>query len=114
MSASSLSPIASDRPAKAHSAPRAPRLPLDPLLTLAVIGLGICSILTLRVATDKLIPSDPHYYVERQAIYLIVGFIANVADHQDARGTGEVVDVRRRKSRPYQRIPGRQSNAREP
>jgi rod shape determining protein RodA len=58
---------------------RASWLPLDPLLTLAVLGLGTCSILTLRVATRNLIPSDPHYYVERQAIYLIVGFAAMVA-----------------------------------
>jgi rod shape determining protein RodA len=58
---------------------RGPRLPLDPLLTLATVGLGVCSILTLRVATRKLIPGDPHYYVERQAIYLIVGLVAMVA-----------------------------------
>lgn len=79
MSASSLSPISADRSARAHSLARAPRLALDPLLTLAVIGLGTCSILTLRVATRNLIPSDPHYYVERQAIYLLVGFAAMVA-----------------------------------
>jgi len=55
--------------------PRALRLPLDPLLTLAVIGLGICSVATLHVATAKLIPDDPHYYVVRQAVYLCVGFV---------------------------------------
>lgn len=54
------------------------RLPLDPLLTLATVGLGVCSILTLRVATRKLIPGDPHYYVERQTIYLAVGLAAMV------------------------------------
>jgi rod shape determining protein RodA len=43
------------------------------LLTLATVGLGICSILTLRVATRNLIANDPHYYVERQAVYLVVG-----------------------------------------
>jgi rod shape determining protein RodA len=58
---------------------RGPRLPLDPLLTLATVGLGVCSILTLRVATRNLIPGDPHYYVERQAIYLAVGLVAMVA-----------------------------------
>ncbi len=79
MSVSSLSPIATDRQAQARSTARARRLPLDPLLTLAVLGLGACSILTLRVATRNLIPSDPHYYVERQAIYLVVGFAAMVA-----------------------------------
>jgi len=55
--------------------PRGVRLPLDPVLTLAVIGLGICSLLTLESATKNLIPSDPHYYVERQAIYLLLGFV---------------------------------------
>jgi rod shape determining protein RodA len=52
---------------------RALRLPLDPLLTLAVLGLGLCSLLTLRAATQHLIPGAPRYYVERQAIYLAVG-----------------------------------------
>jgi rod shape determining protein RodA len=49
------------------------RLPLDPLLTLAVIGLAVCSIVTLKAATRNLIPSQPQYYVDRQLIYLIVG-----------------------------------------
>jgi rod shape determining protein RodA len=52
---------------------RALRLPLDPLLTLAVIGLAICSIVTLKSATRNLIPTQPHYYVDRQGLYLIVG-----------------------------------------
>jgi rod shape determining protein RodA len=59
--------------------PRAVRLPLDPLLTLAVIGLGICSVVTLRAATASLIPGDPHYYVNRQVVYLIVGVIGMLA-----------------------------------
>jgi rod shape determining protein RodA len=53
---------------------RALRLSLDPLLTLAVIGLGICSLATLRAATEHLIAGQPRYYVDRQAVYLIVGF----------------------------------------
>jgi len=55
------------------------RLPLDPLLTLATVGLGICSILTLRIVTAKFVPGQPHYYIERQAIYLFVGFAMMVA-----------------------------------
>jgi rod shape determining protein RodA len=75
MSAAPLpSPI---RPAEASSAPiagpRTLRLPLDPFLTLAVLGLGIASIMTLGTATRELIPDDPSYYVKRQAIYLVVG-----------------------------------------
>jgi rod shape determining protein RodA len=49
--------------------------PLDPLLTLAVLGLGIASVMTLGTATREAIPGDPGYYVERQAVYLIVGAI---------------------------------------
>ena len=52
------------------------RLPFDPLLTLAVIGLAICSISTLGGATKDLVPGQPHYYVDRQATYLIIGFLA--------------------------------------
>ncbi len=53
--------------------PRRLPVPLDPLLTLAVIGLGICSILTLGGATREFVPGDPRYYVDRQAIYLVIG-----------------------------------------
>jgi rod shape determining protein RodA len=54
------------------------RLPLDPGLTLAVVGLAVCSIVTLKAATRNLIPGQPHYYVDRQVTYLIVGLIAMV------------------------------------
>jgi rod shape determining protein RodA len=71
---SPLSPI--KVPDEAPVSPqRTLRLPLDPLLTLAVIGLAICSTVTLRGATRKLVPGDPHYYVDRQVIYLFVGFV---------------------------------------
>jgi rod shape determining protein RodA len=58
---------------------RSLRLQLDPLLTLAAVGLGVCSLLTLRAATEHLISGQPHYYVERQAIYLVVGLALMVA-----------------------------------
>ncbi len=48
-------------------------LPLDPLLTLAVIGLGIASVVTLGAATRDLVPGQPGYYVDRQAVYLVLG-----------------------------------------
>ncbi|HYM44545.1 MAG TPA: FtsW/RodA/SpoVE family cell cycle protein [Solirubrobacteraceae bacterium] len=50
-----------------------PRLPLDPLLTLAVLGLAIASVVTLGAATHNLIPGDPGYYVDRQVLYLVLG-----------------------------------------
>ena len=78
MPASSLSPI---QPTEVPPTPSGGglRLPLDPLLTLATVGLGVCSIVTLRVATRELIPANPHYYVERQTIYLVVGLVLMVA-----------------------------------
>jgi rod shape determining protein RodA len=54
------------------------RLPLDPALTVAVAALAVCSIVTLKAATRNLIPGQPHYYVNRQVTYLIVGLIAMV------------------------------------
>jgi rod shape determining protein RodA len=82
-----MSPPSATRPIGASTAIHAPqgpeeqaggsvlRLPLDPLLTLAVIGLAICSIVTLKSATRNLIPAQPSYYVDRQATYLIVGAV---------------------------------------
>jgi len=68
-----LSPIKpSEEPAALPPSTR-PRLPLDPLLALAVIGLGLCSVFTLRQATRNLVPGNPHYYVDRQIIYLVLG-----------------------------------------
>jgi rod shape determining protein RodA len=48
-------------------------LPLDPLLTLAALGLAIASIVTLGPATQNVVAGQPGYYVHRQAVYLIVG-----------------------------------------
>ena len=72
---SPLSPITAPEESPA-APPRTLRLPLDPLLTLAVLGLGVCSVVTLRLATRKLVPGRPDYYVDRQAIYLVVGLLA--------------------------------------
>lgn len=48
-------------------------LPLDPLLTFAVLGLAIASVMTLGTATREAIPGNPNYYVDRQIVYLAVG-----------------------------------------
>jgi rod shape determining protein RodA len=75
--------------------PRAMRLPLDPVLTLAVIGLGICSAVTLGAATRNLVPGRPNYYVDRQATYLVVGFILMLAlsrlDYARLRGAKNAI-----------------------
>jgi rod shape determining protein RodA len=53
-------------------------LPLDPLLALAVVGLGIASALTLRTATREAVLGDPSYYVTRQVVYMVIGLILMV------------------------------------
>jgi rod shape determining protein RodA len=53
-------------------------LPFDPLLLLSVIGLCAASLVTLAGATADDIPGDPHYYVDRQGIYFVVGLILAV------------------------------------
>ncbi len=69
-----LSPI--QPPTEASTEPSRPlRLPFDPLLTLAVVALAVCSVVTLKSATSTLIPGDPHYYVIRQGVYLVVGLV---------------------------------------
>jgi rod shape determining protein RodA len=55
--------------------PRTLQLPFDPLLTLAVIGLAVCSLVTLGAATQNLVPGHPNFYVDRQAVYLGVGVV---------------------------------------
>jgi rod shape determining protein RodA len=64
---------------RSQAGPRTLRLPLDPLLTLAVIGLAIFSVVTLGAATRDLVPGQPHYYVDRQATYLIIGVLLMIA-----------------------------------
>jgi rod shape determining protein RodA len=77
MNAHTFSPI---KPAEAPEAerPRGWHMPVDPVLTLAVTGLGVASVLTLRTATRTLVPTSPLYYVDRQGAYLVVGLIAMV------------------------------------
>jgi rod shape determining protein RodA len=77
MSSPAISPLAAPQDVAVQST-RTLRLPLDPLLTLATIGLAICSIVTLGAATRNLIPGQPRYYVDRQATYLIVGLVLMV------------------------------------
>ena len=72
-----LSPITAtnEPPGGVRAGPRRLQLPFDPGLLLAVVGLGICSALTLEQATRNLVKGSPHYYVDRQIIYLAVGLV---------------------------------------
>jgi rod shape determining protein RodA len=75
---SPLSPITAPEAAPV-TAPRTLQLPFDPLLTLGIVGLGICSSVTLASATRELIPGQPDYYLNRQLTYLIVGALLMLA-----------------------------------
>jgi len=74
---SPIKPAAEDSPAAPGTRIRR-GLPLDLLLTLAVVGLGIASAMTLGAATREAVPGDPSYYVTRQVVYLAVGLILMV------------------------------------
>jgi len=71
---SAISPIKESEESVQRAGPKL-LLPLDPLLTLAVIGLGICSVITIGVTTRVNPTGNPHYFIERQAIYLSLGFV---------------------------------------
>jgi len=59
--------------------PRLPALRLDPLLVLATVGLLVCSLITIGTATRDDVPGSPSFYVDRQAIYGIVGLALMLA-----------------------------------
>jgi rod shape determining protein RodA len=51
------------------------RLPFDPLLALAALGLMAASLVTLSSSTKHDIPGDPNYYVQRQTIFFALGLL---------------------------------------
>jgi rod shape determining protein RodA len=64
-----------DVPVAAPARPVGLTLPFDPILLLAVIALCVASLVVLTGATADDIPGDPHYYVNRQAVYFGVGLV---------------------------------------
>jgi rod shape determining protein RodA len=80
-----------DVPAAVVARPVGLALPFDPLLLLAVIGLCAASLVTISGATVDDIPGDPHYYVNRQGVYFVVGLVLAVVlariDYSRLRGT---------------------------
>jgi rod shape determining protein RodA len=54
------------------------RLPFDPLLALAAVGLMAASLVTLRASTSTDVPGDPHYYVTRQCVFFVVGTLVAI------------------------------------
>jgi rod shape determining protein RodA len=55
--------------------PREWRLRLDPLLLLESLGLVVCSLISLKGATQNDIPGSPYFYVMRQAIFSGIGIV---------------------------------------
>ena len=49
------------------------RLPFDPLLALAALGLMAASLVTLNASTSQDVPGDPHHYVMRQGVFFAIG-----------------------------------------
>jgi rod shape determining protein RodA len=71
-----LSPIKPAEQTPAPPPPRTLRLPFDPLLLLAVVGLGICSVVTLGAGpADPASGTPPSYYSSRQTVYEAVGLV---------------------------------------
>jgi rod shape determining protein RodA len=52
---------------------------MDPLLSVAAIGLIIFSVVTLAAATEGDVPGEPLYFVIRQSIYAVLGIAAMLA-----------------------------------
>jgi rod shape determining protein RodA len=67
-----------DVPVAAPARPIGLSLPFDPILLLAVAGLCAASLVMLTGATADDIPGDPHYYVNRQTVYFVVGLVLAV------------------------------------
>ncbi|MGZ8633170.1 MAG: FtsW/RodA/SpoVE family cell cycle protein, partial [Solirubrobacteraceae bacterium] len=84
-----------DVPAASSARPMTLALPFDPILLLAVIGLCVASLITISGATVDDIAGDSHYYVNRQAVYFMVGAALAVAlarvDYSRLRGAKYVV-----------------------
>jgi rod shape determining protein RodA len=73
-----MSATAHIQPASEPPSPLVPRewhLRLDPLLLVACLGLVACSLMAIKSATADDVPGQPLYYVERQAIYAVVGLL---------------------------------------
>jgi rod shape determining protein RodA len=71
------------------------RLPLDPLLIVATLGLGALSLAAIGISTQDDIPGSPAYYLTRQAIFFAVGAVLLVVisrvDYSGLRGLKYVV-----------------------
>jgi rod shape determining protein RodA len=68
-----------DAPPRDRARVQGMALPFDVVLLLAVVGLAICSLVTIRTATTDDIAGDPTYYFKRQAVFFAVGGVISLA-----------------------------------
>ena len=54
------------------------RLPFDPLLAVAAVGLMAASLVTLNASTSQDVPGDPNYYVTRQGVFFAIGTLVAI------------------------------------
>jgi len=54
------------------------RMPFDPLLALAAVGLMAASLVTLHASTRNDVPGDPNHYVTRQGVFFALGVIVAI------------------------------------
>ncbi len=54
------------------------RMPFDPLLAVATLGLMAASLVTLNASTSTDVPGDPHHYVTRQSVFFVIGTIVAI------------------------------------
>jgi rod shape determining protein RodA len=52
---------------------------MDPLLTIAAVGLVVFSVVTLAATTKGDVPDNPFFFVIRQSIYAVIGIAAMLA-----------------------------------
>ncbi len=50
-------------------------LPFDPVMALAVLGICVCSLVTIAAATADDVPGQPAYYLTRQTVYFGLGVV---------------------------------------
>jgi rod shape determining protein RodA len=68
-----------DAPPRERVRPQGMALPFDVVLVLGVVGLALCSLVTIRASTADDIAGDPRYYFKRQLIFFIAGGVLSLA-----------------------------------
>lgn len=68
-----------DAPPAPRARPAGMALPIDVVLLLGVVGLAVCSLITVRAATVDDVTGNPSYYFKRQATFFAIGGVLSLA-----------------------------------